>query len=169
MKKLFVAAALSVSLVSTVSADLAEQINSIINQPSQKKTRFSICVAEANTGRIVYKYNETKPMLPASNMKIITTAAALKYLGPDYQYKTQIGLCGDTLIVLGSGDPLLGDRDTDVEHNRKPGWLFEDIVAALKQNGVTAVNDIVVDSTVFDDQRVHPHWPAKELEPPVRL
>jgi len=41
-------------------------------------------------------------------MKIITTAAALKFLGPDYNYKTQIGLCGEVLVVIGSGDPLLG-------------------------------------------------------------
>jgi D-alanyl-D-alanine carboxypeptidase/D-alanyl-D-alanine-endopeptidase (penicillin-binding protein 4) len=67
------------------------------------------------------------------------------------------------LIVAGSGDPLLGDKITDAEHNRKPGWIFENIAAALKQNGVTAVNDIIVDSTIFDDQRVHPNWPAKEL------
>jgi len=175
MKKLFIAAALSVSLISTVSADLAKRINGIISQPSQKKTQFSVCIAEADTGRMVYKHNETKPMLPASNMKIIITAAALKYLGPHYRYKTQIGLvtakaavagaglCGDTLTVIASGDPLLGDKVTDAEHNRKPGWIFEDIVAALKQNGVTAVNDIVVDSTIFDDQRVHPNWSRKEL------
>ncbi|MCJ7729663.1 MAG: D-alanyl-D-alanine carboxypeptidase/D-alanyl-D-alanine-endopeptidase [Sedimentisphaerales bacterium] len=163
IKKLFVAAVLTVSLIGIASAGLTEQINGIINQPSQKKVQFSICVAEANTGQMVYQYNETKPLLPASNMKVITTAAALKYLGPDYQYKTQIGLCGDTLIVFASGDPLLGDKITDAEHNRKPGWIFESIAAALKQNGVTAVNDIIVDSTVFDDQRVHPNWPAKEL------
>jgi D-alanyl-D-alanine carboxypeptidase/D-alanyl-D-alanine-endopeptidase (penicillin-binding protein 4) len=163
MQKLFVAAALSVSLVSTVSADLAKRINGIISQPSQKKTQFSVCIAEADTGRMVYKHNETKPMLPASNMKIIITAAALKYLGPDYRYKTQIGLCGDTLTVIASGDPLLGDKVTDAKHNRKPGWIFEDIVEALKQNGITAVNDIVVDSTIFDDQRVHPNWSRKEL------
>ena len=44
----------------------------------------------------------------ASNMKIITTAAALKFLGSDYDYKTQIGLSGEALVVIGSGDPLLG-------------------------------------------------------------
>jgi D-alanyl-D-alanine carboxypeptidase/D-alanyl-D-alanine-endopeptidase (penicillin-binding protein 4) len=176
MKKLFVAAALSVSLISTVPADLpspaiagyakaglAKRINGIISQPSQKKVRFSVCIAEADTGRMVYKHNEKKPLLPASNMKIIITAAALKYLGPDYQYKTQIGICGDTLTVIGSGDPLLGDKVTDAKHNRTPGWIFENIAAALKQNGVTAVNDIVVDGTIFDDRRVHPNWPAKEL------
>ena len=176
MKKLLIATALTISLTSTVSADiplpapdnntkvsLVERINNIINQPSQTKVQFSICVAEANTGQIVYKCNETKPMLPASNMKVIITAASLKYLGPDYQYKTQIGLCGDTLIVLGSGDPLLGDKITDAEHNRKPGWLFEEIAAALKQNNIATVNDIVIDSTIFDDQRVHPNWPKKEL------
>ncbi|GAG88449.1 unnamed protein product [marine sediment metagenome] len=48
-------------------------------------------------------------------MKIITTAAAMKYLGSNYEFKTKVGLCGDTLVIIGSGDPLLGDKVTDAK------------------------------------------------------
>ena len=102
-------------------------------------------------------------MVPASNMKIIVSAAALRYLGPHYEYKTRVGLCGNTLVVIGSGDPLLGDKATDTKYSREAGWIFEDIAAALKRNGVTTIKDIIVDSSIFDDQRVHPNWPKEEL------
>jgi len=144
-------------------ADLAGRINAIISQPSQKNVQFSIHVVKADSGQTIYSHNATEPLIPASNMKIIVSAAALRYLGPDYVYKTQVGLVGDTLVIVGSGDPLLGDATTDAKYNREQDWIFKDIVAALKHRGLTAINNIAVDTSVFDDQRVHPSWPRKEL------
>jgi len=163
IEKLLVAAVLSICLVSAASADLAKRIDSIIRQSSQQKVRFSIHIIKADSGKTIYGHNANRPMVPASNMKIITTAAALRYLGPNYEYKTRIGLCGDTLVVKGSGDPLLGDKVTDAKYNRQAGWIFKEITAALKQNGIKTVRDIIVDSSIFDDERVHPNWPKKEL------
>jgi D-alanyl-D-alanine carboxypeptidase/D-alanyl-D-alanine-endopeptidase (penicillin-binding protein 4) len=163
IKKLLLAAVFSISLAGPASADLAERINGIIKQSSLKKVQFSIHIVKADSGKTVYKHNANKAMVPASNMKIITTAAALKYLGPNYEFKTAVGLCGDTLVVIGSGDPLLGDKVTDAKYNREPGWIFKDITAALEQNGIKAIKDIIVDSSIFDDERVHPNWPRKEL------
>jgi len=163
MKKLLVAAVLSISLVNLASADLAKQINGIINQPSQKKVQFSIHIIKAGSGKAVYKHHANRALVPASNMKIITTAAALKFLGPHYKYKTKVGLCGDTLVVIGSGDPLLGDKVTDAKYGRNNGWIFEDIAAVLKANGIASVKDIIIDSSAFDDQRIHPNWPKKDL------
>ncbi len=163
LKKLLVAVVLSVFLVSAASADLAKRIDGIIRQSSQKKVRFSVHIVKADSGETVYRHNATRAMVPASNMKVTITAAALKYLGPDYEYKTQVGLCGDTLAVIGSGDPLLGDKVTDAKYGRRAGWVFKNIAAALKQNGQTCIRDIIVDSSVFDDERVHPNWPKKEL------
>jgi D-alanyl-D-alanine carboxypeptidase/D-alanyl-D-alanine-endopeptidase (penicillin-binding protein 4) len=162
-KKLLAVAVLSTTLATTASANLKSQINGIISQSSQKKVEFSIHIVKADSGKTVYSHNANKVMVPASNMKIITTAAVLKYLGPRYQYKTKVGLCGDTLVVIGSGDPLLGDKVTDAKYNREPGWIFKDIAAALKQRGKINITDIIVDSTIFDDERVHPNWPKKEL------
>jgi D-alanyl-D-alanine carboxypeptidase/D-alanyl-D-alanine-endopeptidase (penicillin-binding protein 4) len=144
-------------------AGLTERINGIINQSSQKDVQYSIVIVKADSGEVVYSHDANKAMIPASNMKVITTAAALKYLGPDYKFTTEVGLCGDTLVITGGGDPLLGDKVTDAKYLRETGWIFKDITAALKQNNITAIKDIIVDSSIFDKERVHPNWSKKEL------
>ncbi len=162
-KKLLVAAVFALCLGSFAKADLAKRVDGIISRSLQQKVRFSIHIVKADSGEAVYNHDARELMIPASNMKIITTAAALKYLGPDYEYKTKVGLCDDTLVVLGSGDPLLGDERTDAKYGREKGWIFKDIAEALKRKGIDTIEDIVVDSSVFDDQRVHPSWSKKEL------
>jgi D-alanyl-D-alanine carboxypeptidase/D-alanyl-D-alanine-endopeptidase (penicillin-binding protein 4) len=166
VKKLLIAFVLGICLASFAKADLKKRVNVIISQPSLKKVRFSIHIIKADSQRTVYSHNAGEPLVPASNMKIITSAAALKLLGADYEYKTKVGLCDDTLVVIGSGDPLLGDMDIDAKYNRKDGWIFEDIIASLKQKGVKTIKDIVVDSGIFDDRRVHPNWLKKDLNKP---
>ncbi len=163
IKKLLTSALLSIGLVSVASAGLAEKIDGIINQPSQKDVQYSIAIVKADSGEVVYSHNANEALMPASNMKIVTTAAALKYLGPDYEFKTEVGLCGDTLVVKGSGDPLLGDEVTDAKYQREPGWIFKDIAASLKQNGETTIKDIIIDASFFDNERVHPNWPKEQL------
>ena len=163
MKKLLIAVVFALCLGSLAKANLAERIDGIISQSLRKKVQFSIHVVKADSGRTVYDHDARELMIPASNMKIITSAAALKYLGPDFEYKTKVGLCDDTLVVIGSGDPLLGDEKTDARYGREPGWIFKDIAQKLKLRGIEAIEDIVVDSSVFDDERVHPNWPTEDL------
>ncbi len=163
IKKVCVAVVLVLIISSFARADLAKRVDGIISLSLQQNVRFSIHIVKADSGETVYNHDAGELMIPASNMKIITTAAALKYLGPDYEYKTKVGLCDDTLLVIGSGDPLLGDEKTDAKYGREKGWIFKDIAEALERKGITSVNDIVVDSSVFDDQRVHPSWSKKEL------
>jgi D-alanyl-D-alanine carboxypeptidase/D-alanyl-D-alanine-endopeptidase (penicillin-binding protein 4) len=162
-RKLIILFLLSLSLTALAQADLTGRIDSIVNQPSQKNTRFAVQVINAENGRTVYSYNAGKPMVPASNMKIVTSAAAVKYLGADFEYKTRVGLQGDNLIVIGGGDPLLGDEKTDTKYGRTLGWVLDDIAAKLKQQQVTEINDIIIDTSIFDDQRVHPSWPENDL------
>ena len=109
MKKLSIAVLSILYLSSFAQADLATRIDGIISQSLQQKVQFSIHITKADSSSTVYDHNAKEMMIPASNMKIIVTAAALNYLGPDYVYRTKVGLCGDTLVVIGSGDPLLGD------------------------------------------------------------
>ena len=163
IKKVFFSVVFSLLLAAPADAGLTGQINEIVSKYTQKKVQFSIHVVRASSGKTLYSRNANKALIPASNMKIITTAAALSYLGPDYQYKTKVGLCGDNLVIIGSGDPLLCDSVTDAKYDRKVGWIFDDIAAKLKKLNITAVNDIIVDTTVFDDQRVHPNWPKDQL------
>jgi len=141
-------------------AALAGRIGKIVEP--QAGGDYAIQVVDPDSGAAIYSYNAKKPLIPASNMKLITTAAALKCLGPGFEYKTQVALSNDTLVVIGSGDPLLGDKDTDDRHGRETGWVFEKIAQALRTQGAAEINDIVIDTSIFDNQRVHPSWPAKD-------
>ena len=129
MKKVVLQKLLLVLVVCVVLCDvglgaIATRIDGIIGQKAYAKVQFGICVVKAEDGEVVYNRNANKAMVPASNMKIVTSAAALRYLGADHEYKTEVGLVGDKLIVTGSGDPLLGDKKIDSKYGRKSGWVF---------------------------------------------
>ncbi len=163
IRKLAFAIVLCLCLVGLAKADLSSRLNAIIGRASQKKVEFAVHIVKADTGRAVYSRNTQKPMPPASNMKLITTAAALELLGADFEYKTIVALYGDTVIVIGGGDPLLGDKTTDKKYDRQPGWIFHDVAEALKEKHISEINDIIVDTSIFDDQLVHPNWPPDQL------
>ena len=165
-KKLVVLLFLGLCLPATAQASLTQRINSIISRKSQEKVSFAVKIINAKTGKTLYARNADKPTLPASNMKIITSAAALTYLGADFKFTTKVGLLDKTLVVIGGGDPILADVITDKKYGRDPGWIFDDIIAALKQKRVTSIDGIVIDSTFFDDNRVHPNWPRAQLNRP---
>ena len=148
---------------SETTADLAETIDGILGESLLKRVRFSIHIIEADSGKTLYDHDARELMIPASNMKLITSAAALTSLGPDFVYKTRIGLSGNTLVVIGSGDPLLGDERMDTKYGREPGWIFKDISHALTCKGIDEIESIIVDTSIFDNERVHPSWPAKDL------
>ncbi len=149
--------------VGAAFGSLSGQINGIVSRSSLKKVTFAVHIIKADSGKKVYSRKANVAMIPASNMKIITTAAALKYLGADFKYKTRIGLQGDSLVVIGSGDPLLGDEKTEAKYGKSRHWVLDDIVAGLKEARITKVGNIIVDTTVFDDERVHPNWPKEQL------
>lgn len=163
MKRFLISFVAVFCLAGIVRGDLAKRIDSVLSQPSQRKVQFSIHVVKADSGREIYSYNADQALVPASNMKLMSSAAALRYLGKDFEYKTQVGLCGNALVIIGSGDPLLGDKVTDEKYGRKPGWIIDDICQKLRQQQITDINNIVVDTSVFDDQRVHPSWEPAEL------
>jgi len=167
MKKILLGLALFLGVVVFLSGaprdDLAKRIDAILGRPGLKKTLFSVRVVRCGTGDVVYERNPHLALLPASNMKIVTSAAALEHLGPDFAFVTQVGLCGDSLVIIGSGDPLLGDKEKPFRKGRSPQTIIQNIVTRLKEMAVTSVSDILLDTSIFDNQRVHPTWPPNQL------
>jgi D-alanyl-D-alanine carboxypeptidase/D-alanyl-D-alanine-endopeptidase (penicillin-binding protein 4) len=151
----------SIALSGTVTAGLAGRIEKIVGKA--RPSDYAIHIVEPDSRTVVYSHNATLAMTPASNMKLITTAAALRYLGPLFEYRTKVGLDGSTLVVIGSGDPLLGDPFTDALYGRESGWVFNKVIQRLQERGVESIADIIIDTTVFDDQRVHPNWLESDL------
>lgn len=141
----------------------AESISRIIRRHKQQKTEFAILAIDAESGKTLHRKTADNPMLPASNMKLVTTAAALHYLGADYVFRTKVGLLGDNLVIIGAGDPLLGDPKLDPSDPRSPARIFDEIIDALKAADVTGLDDVVIDVSFFDSNRVHPSWPREQL------
>jgi D-alanyl-D-alanine carboxypeptidase/D-alanyl-D-alanine-endopeptidase (penicillin-binding protein 4) len=153
----------SLSGLNSAQGGMAGKIDSIIKKQSQKKVVMSVEIMRADTGAVIYSYNAHTPLTPASNMKLVTSSAAVKLLGADYQFITKVGMAGDTLVLIGGGDPLLGDVRTDEIYGRKCGWLVDDIVDKLKKAGVTKIKNIVTDTSIFEANSIHPNWPADQL------
>ncbi len=144
-------------------ADLAGKVETIVASQAQGKVRIAVKIVNPATGAVIYSHNASAPMTPASNMKLVTTAAALHYLGPDFTYLTGVGLIGDSVAVIGSGDPILGDKATMQKNNLDPRWVLKDVAEILRKNNVTTISDVIIDDTVFDNEYVQPSWPKKEL------
>lgn len=121
-------------------------IHDRLGQSDLRGTRISVLI-ETFDGRVLYEMEPDLPLVPASNMKIVTAACALSTLGPDYQFVTDVGakaelidgsLKGD-LYVRGSGDPSLVSEEL---------WKICDEVRA---RGISRIEgDIVLDATRFD-------------------
>ena len=165
-KKTIFLAGLVICLASTAHADLTGRINAVIQRKSVKKASFAVHIVDAQTGITAYSRNARQKMVPASNMKIITSAAALYYLGPEYSFRTKVGLLKDSIVVIGGGDPLLGDLDTDQKHGRQVNWILKDINGALREKNVKTLKDVIIDRTFFDNNRVHSSWPVEQLNNP---
>lgn len=99
-------------------SELRHEIDSLTSQPEFRNGQWGVLVVNPRTGDTLYSKNAGKLFMPASNMKIITSAAALTLLGPDYRYRTTFltdgevrdSLLDGNLLVIGRGDPTVSDR-----------------------------------------------------------
>lgn len=144
--------------------DIEAKIGSIVAKQAKKKVVLGVEILRADTGEAVYSHNVHAALTPASNMKLITSSAAVNLLGADFKFTTKVGMAGETLVLIGGGDPLLGDALTDEKYGRKPGWLIDDIVNKLKSSGVTKIKNIITDTSIFEANSIHPDWPADQLD-----
>jgi len=140
---------------------LAADLNRIFNAPVMEQGLWGVEVKSLDTGRILYARNPRTLMMPASNMKILTLAAAAETLGWDYRFKTtleatapvQDGALKGDLIIVGHGDPSINSRGT------RANALFDEWATALKAAGITRIDgNLIADGSAFDDRRLGQGW-----------
>lgn len=148
---------------------LDSRVASIVSQSDLGGATVAVHAVDLGTGAEVAAYNADKAMIPASNMKLITSGVALTVLGDDFVYRTELrvdrSVSPPRLVVVGSGDPALGDpvlleRE---EVGLSLETLMDQIATTLKSQGVTAIGEVVVDDRIFDHEGVHPSWPTDQL------
>lgn len=147
----------------TVDASLQSDISSLLKTHSPPKTKWGVLFEELGTGKVLYAQNPKDRMIPASNMKIVSGAAALLGLGADFQYETILYYSGahiekkltGHLIVTGTGDPSIGGRFNGGDITA----LFKQWAAVLKQKKITEITgDVVGIDHAFDDERYGLNW-----------
>lgn len=145
------------------------QVDAIIDDEVFDDAHWGVHVIDLNTGETVYARNAQKNFVPASVMKLFSTAAVLDGLGPDFRYTTTLYLDGTVqdsvltghLVVRGSGDPTISDRLFEQEYptDGDPTALFRSWADSLKARGITFVSDHVIgDDDVFDDTELGNGW-----------
>ncbi|MEU3018446.1 MULTISPECIES: D-alanyl-D-alanine carboxypeptidase/D-alanyl-D-alanine-endopeptidase [unclassified Nocardiopsis] len=138
--------------------DLRSDIDAILEDPALAGATSGVVVTDAASGEVLYSRDADTPLLPASNVKLFTAAAALEELGADHTFDTEAVVerrpgRGDVpeLYLVGGGDPTLNAEDLDT------------IAAEVAASGVTSVGDLYADDSWFDNQRlVDDWWPEDE-------
>src|SRR5690348_6832767 len=86
---------------------LRHDLDGIFDDPNFANAQWGAVVQSVETGEYLYRKNDIKLFLPASNMKLFTTSAALYYLGPDFRYSTSMMLNGDIQNGIVRGDIVI--------------------------------------------------------------
>jgi len=142
---------------------LKYELDEIFKDPSFSNAYWGVIIQSLETGEYLYRLNEHKSFIPASNMKLFTTAVALIKLGPDFRYKTYIYTDGKikdeilygNIFIRGSGDPTISGRFTNGDVIK----TFKDWADSLLKLGIKEINgDIVGDDNYFDDQYMGTGW-----------
>jgi len=142
-----------------------QSIRDLIQKAERKKTRFSIHFCDPATGESIFAHQSDRALIPASNMKLITSAAALDQLGADFEYETIFGLWKGNLVVVAGGDPLLGGPTSARDKDGDLYSLFDQILQQLRKRQVAVLGgNLLIDDTIFDDERFHPSWPIEQAD-----
>ena len=145
---------------------LQKDLASYYRVPAFRNAVWGVLVRSLKTGETLFALNPGTLLMPASNMKVVTTAVAAERLGWDFTFKTTVvaagpvenGVLKGDLVVVGSGDPSLGGRPTD-------GPAVVDRWAdALRARGITAIEGrIIGDDNAFEDEGLGEGWAWDDL------
>ena len=162
-----------ISMKATTAPSLETQLRALCGNSGVSKASIAISVRDCANGRALASINADQPMIPASNMKIISTGSALHALGPNFMFKTALHREGNDLILRGDGDPTLGDPEFHGELSFKNEQgrvvkvddeaILEFWTDAVGTSKMDQVERLIIDDTIFDTVRVHPSWPADQL------
>lgn len=143
--------------------DLQQTIERILQTTPIGRSRAGVLVYDLEAKKPVYEHDADALLNPASNMKIVTTVAALARLGADYRYPTEIYVAEEPVGGVVEGDIYLkgrGDPSLDTER------LFR-IVRDLKHLGVREIKgNLVVDDSYFDARYDGPGWEQDDSDRP---
>jgi D-alanyl-D-alanine carboxypeptidase/D-alanyl-D-alanine-endopeptidase (penicillin-binding protein 4) len=136
--------------------DLPEKINSLITHPELNKARWGILIKTLEKQTTLYDRDGNQFFVPASNTKLLTTAAALVKLGENYQIKTPIYYQGNSpklsrLSLIGKGDPSLTIDQ------------LKTVANTLKSQGIKHVEKLILEDNILPQNYLNLTWEWEDI------
>ena len=147
------------------SPNLQARIAALLDQPKFAAARWGVLIKSGGggQGKIVFERDADKAFMPASNMKLYTTSAALDAFGPNFKIKTSVyatkpvraGRLSDDLILYGRGDPNLSPRFDGDNPDKYSDHQPADKISAIEKlaDKIKAIGVKTVTGNLIGDDR----------------
>jgi D-alanyl-D-alanine carboxypeptidase/D-alanyl-D-alanine-endopeptidase (penicillin-binding protein 4) len=159
------------------TARFAARVEALLRTTPTNKGEWGLLIVDAESGETLYEQNADKYFVPASNMKLFTTALALAKLGPEYRFHTTLetrgtisseGVLNGDLALVGRGDPNLSNRkfpyELKEEFDGPPEKALVELADALAAKGVKEISGGVVgDDSYFPRERYPNGWEIDDM------
>jgi serine-type D-Ala-D-Ala carboxypeptidase/endopeptidase (penicillin-binding protein 4) len=156
------------SVAAGAQPPLNARVQALIGASGCRNAQVGVYAVEVQNGQILCALDEARPLIPASNMKLLTTGVALFLLGEDFRFTTSVFGIGDLvdgavlkgdLVVVAGGDPSISGR----RYEGKTTAVFDAWAEAIARKVRRVRGNLVIDDTIFDREYVHPNWPQDQL------
>src|SRR5690348_9563803 len=158
------------------SAKFAARADALLGTGPTGKGEWGLLIVDAETGEALYQQNADRYFVPASNMKLFTTALALTKLGPDYRFHTTLettgtisnGVVTGNVTLVGRGDPNLSNRkfpyQLKEEFDGPPEKVLAELADGLVAKGVKEISgDVIGDDSYFPRERYPSGWEIDDI------
>lgn len=142
---------------------LDRQLEVAVAQAKIGAATVGVSIIDASTGDDLAELRGGERFIPASNLKVLTSGAALLALGPEFEFRTEIVVLGDRVVIRGSGDPAFADPELLAAMGTSADAMLDRLADAVRLTGPEAVREVIADDRVFDREYVHPTWPRDQL------
>lgn len=150
--------------LATETLALGPQLDALFDNPIWSNARWGVKIIDLESSDTLYERDAAKGFMPASNLKLYTTAAALEYLGPNLRFETALFITGSlekgvlrgNIVIVGSGDPSISGRYID---DTPTTAILNRWVDAVRTAGIRRVEGAVVgDDDTFDESHLSGTW-----------
>jgi D-alanyl-D-alanine carboxypeptidase/D-alanyl-D-alanine-endopeptidase (penicillin-binding protein 4) len=154
---------------SVATAGLRGRITATLSRYGMGGSGTSVAVYDLTARRSVYQLRQDEPRLPASNEKLVTSAAALAGWTAAFRFSTELfidapgpdanGVVDGDVYLRGLGDPTLSTESFQKRHYGMETGDIHDLVVGLQDLGVTRVTGrVIADDGYFDAARGVANW-----------
>jgi D-alanyl-D-alanine carboxypeptidase/D-alanyl-D-alanine-endopeptidase (penicillin-binding protein 4) len=159
------------------TAKFAVRAEALVGAEPASKGEWGLLIADAETGETLYEQNADRYFVPASNMKLFSTALALAKLGPEYRFHTTLetlgtisgeGVLTGDVVLVGRGDANLSNRrfpyELKEEFDGPPEKALAELADALVAKGVKEISgDVIGDDSYFPRERYPNGWEIDDM------